>query len=290
MSLFEDFSPVTSRIVALARRLGLGGGLPRQIFQRASRLRLPFTPLPNPSASICWHAGPPLHRLPELPRGALSGPVQEDKADAHAMLVRVIEQRRQAVVSLDLRCITGIGGGEAEDEFTSLEDYAASGQCRQIRIISYQDFLRTLDRALPKLASGAPVLLRRATWRGERLFWAGEQHNAALACAIVYARRRGLEILIQAEICNYSVSTPGLDELDQRFHMLAMPVQAWSDPAFMGLLLDNQLPYSRLSLMGTSGAPECLLLPKQSAAASAFGEGLRLAGAPDVVAYLRGLS
>ena len=142
---------------------------------------------------------------------------------------------------------------------------------------------------LPKLASGAAVPLSCASWRGERLFWTGEQHNAALACAIVYARRRGLEMTIQADLSRYQISAPGLNALDQRFHMLAMPSQAWSDPAFMGLLLDGRLPYSRLSLLGTRSAAECLLLPKENAMASAFGEGLRLAGAPDVVDHLRRL-
>ena len=43
-------------------------------------------------------------------------------------------------------------------------------------------------------------------------------------------------------------------ELKQHYHVLAMPVQAWSDPAFMGVLLDNRLPYARLSLLRNPGA------------------------------------
>lgn len=289
MSLSPDPAAFSSRIIAFARRLGLGGKPTRQLFVAASRLRLPFAPLPQPSSSIWWHAGAPLHRLPELPRGALSGPVQEDKADAHAMLVRIVEQRRAPLAPLDLRDIDGLAGTPGSPAFDSLENFSASEHCRQIRIISYRDFLRTLDAALPKLASGAAVPLSCASWRGERLFWTGEQHNAALACAIVYARRRGLEMTIQADLSRYQISAPGLDALDQRFHMLAMPSQAWSDPAFMGLLLDGRLPYSRLSLLGTRSAAECLLLPKENTMASAFGEGLRLAGAPDVVDHLRRL-
>ena len=70
--------------------------------------------------------------------------------------------------------------------------------------------------------------------------------------------------------------------------MLAMPPQSWSDPHFMDLLLTG-LPYARLSLLRDPGAPEFLLLPKRNPDSAALGEGLRLAGAPDVVAYLRQL-
>ena len=49
------------------------------------------------------------------------------------------------------------------------------------------------------------------------------------------------------------------------------------------------LPYARLSLLRYPDAPEFLLLPKDSPEAHALGEGLRLAGAPDVIAYLEAL-
>ena len=93
MSLSEQPSTLSSRLGALAQRLGLIGRGQRQILERASQLRLPFSPLPQVRDSICWQDGPQLHRLIDLPRSALSGPVQEDKAQAHAMLVRVIEAR-----------------------------------------------------------------------------------------------------------------------------------------------------------------------------------------------------
>ena len=43
-------------------------------------------------------------------------------------------------------------------------------------------------------------------------------------------------------------------------------------------------------LLRTPGAPEFLLLPKQSPQASALGEGLRQAGAPDMLDYVRQLA
>ena len=92
MTLSEQPPSLSSRLTALAQRLGFIGRAPRQILERASHLHLPFVALPPLRESICWQDGPPLQRLAELPRGALSGPVQEDKAQAHAMLVRVIER------------------------------------------------------------------------------------------------------------------------------------------------------------------------------------------------------
>jgi hypothetical protein len=287
----QQSSTLSSRLTTLAQRLGLIGRAPRQILERASQLRLPFAALPAPRDSICWLEGPQLQRLVDLPRDALSGPVQEDKAQARAMLIRLVELEQQTIPSLDLRTIDGLCGGEPEQtRFTSFEQYAASEACRQVRIISYKDFIKTISLALPRFLASERISVRQASWRGARLFWAGEQHNEAFACAVAYARRRGLEITLPAELTRYRLSQDGLTQLQQHYHVQAMPAAAWSDPSFMGLLLDSGLPYSRLSLLRGEADAEFLLLPKHSAEAQALGEGLRLAGAPDGVSYLKQLA
>ena len=75
-----------------------------------------------------------------------------------------------------------------------------------------------------------------------------------LMLTTTFSKVSGLEVNLPAQLTRYRISQYGLDELKQQYHMLAMPVQAWSDPAFMGLLLDNHLPYARLSLLRTAGA------------------------------------
>lgn len=291
MSLSEQPATLSSRLAGLAQRLGLIGRVPRQILERASTLRLPFAPLPARRDSICWLDGPQLHRLVELPRDALSGPVQEDKAQARAVLMRIVEVHEQQLASFDLRRVDGLSSIEPEQtHFSSFEDYAASEHCRQVRIISYKDFIKTISLALPRFLAGEPIEIRQACWHGERVFWAGEHHSEAFACAVTYARRRELEVALPAQLSRYRLSDNGLTELQRCYHVLAMPGAAWSDPAFMSLLLDNGLPYARLSLLRTPGAAEFLLLPKHSAEATALGEGLRLAGAADVVAHMKTLA
>ncbi len=291
MSLSEQPVTLASRLSALAQRLGLIGRVPRHILERASRVRLPFQPLPPPHDSICWLEGPPLHRLVDLPRDALSGPVQEDKAQAHAILARIVELEQQTLDSFDLRQIDGLCACEPErSAYPSFERYAASEHCRKVRIISYKDFIKTISLAVPGFLAGETIDLRQASWHGERIFWAGDLNGDAFACAVAYARRRGLETTLPAEIQRYRLSPLGLSQLQRHYHVLAMPAAAWSDPAFMGLLLDNRLPYARLSLLRSAGAVEPLLLPKLSPEATALGEGLRLAGAPDVVSYLQALA
>lgn len=266
-----------SRLGSLAQRLGFDRRPERRIRDAASRLSLPFRYLPLPSETIWWRDGPPLHRLPELPRGALSGPVQEDKEAAHAMLVRLVERELVAEPRLDLRRIDGLlGSHPISSRDTRLEDYA--DHCRKVRIISFRDFEKVLEGALP---DAGPLPLRQASWRGERLFWAGEQAEM-LACLVVYARRRELEVLRPALIERFRLSPEGVADLQQHFHALAMPFEAWSDPAFMALLLDSQLPYSRLKLFQSTQLPDFLLLPKQHLKADALGQGLRLAGAPEL--------
>ncbi|MDX1724298.1 MAG: DUF6685 family protein [Pseudomonas sp.] len=291
MSLFDPPSSLSSRFAALIQRLGRSGRAPRLILERASRLQLPFNAMPVTRDSICWLEGPPLQRLVELPRGALSGPVQEDKAQAHAVLIKIVEVQQQQLASFDLRLVDGLSScAPGQTHCTSFEDYAASEACRQVRIISYKDFVKTISQALPRFLADEPISLRQASWHGDRVFWAGEQHGEAFACAVAYARRRELEIALPAELSRYRLNSSGLTELQQRYHVLAMPGAAWSAPAFMSLLLDTGLPYARLSLLRTPDAPEFLLLPKHSAEATALGEGLRLAGAPDVVLYLQELA
>jgi hypothetical protein len=282
---------MTARLATLAQRLGFTGRASRQILDRASTLRLPFQALPPAAESIWWQAAPPLHRLVDLPRDALSGPVQEDKAQAHAVLARLVEQQHASLEVFDLRQINGLCcSGDNLAPYASLEEFAGSPACKGIRIISYKDFLRTISLALPRFLAGEPINLRQASWQGERIYWNGDQHIEAFACAIAYARLRGLEISLPAELTRYRLNPAGIAELQQRYHMLAMPVQAWIDPAFMALLLDNGLPYARLSLLRKPGAPEFLLLPKADSAARALGEGLRLAGAADGVSYLQQLA
>lgn len=291
MSLSESPTSIASRLSALAQRLGLGGRVPRMVFERARSLRLPFRVLPEPVPSIWWQAGPPLHRLVDLPRDALSGPVQEDKAAARGVLMGVVERHTEHLDDFDLRRIDGLCSPppSLDSNLTSFEELTACPLGRCARIISYKDFLKTISHAMPRFLAAEAVELRQASWYGERLFWAGEQHGEEFACAIAYARLRGLEVTLPAELTRYRLSASGLAELRRRYHMTAMPVQAWSEPAFMSLLLDNGLPYARLSLLRYPDAPEFLLLPKDSPEAHALGEGLRLAGAPDVIAYLEAL-
>lgn len=290
MSLSEPSAPLSSRLATLLGRLGMAGRQARHILQRASQLQLPFQTLPGHPDSISWQAGPPLQRLADLPRSALSGPVQEDKAAAHAALSRIVTLQQYSLDEVDLRHIDGINAAEsAYLQARSFEDYLASKPQRNVRIISYKDFLRAVCLPLPHFLQGEPIQLLRADWRGERLFWAGEQQLEAFISAVAYARRRELPVLLPARLAHYHIDDLALEQLQLHYHMLAMPAQAWSDPAFMGLLLDTGLPYARLSLRDASGGPEALLLPRNQPLANALGEGLRLAGAADVVEHLHRL-
>lgn len=290
MSQSEPIPSVMSRLARFAQHLGLTGKPPRQTLEHARQIRLPFTPLAEPEPSIFWNDGPCLQRVVNLPRSALSGPVQEDKAKAHAALTRLVRKEVSRYPSLDLRQIDGISGQSADGlAYATFEAFAATPACRQLRVISYKDFVRTLGTALPGFDQREPIELRQASWLGDRLYWAGEHHVEAFACAIAYARLRGLEVLLPCELADYRLDSTGLQALDAEYHALAMPAQAWSDRDFMRLLLDTKVPYARLQLLRNSENSELLLLDKSNNAANALGEGLKLAGAPDVVRYLRDL-
>ncbi|MFV3370147.1 DUF6685 family protein [Pseudomonas sp. NY15435] len=278
---------VTSRLAALAQRLGIGSADGRNVAERSRSLSLPFSPLPDWPAGLGWHSGPPLYRLIDLPRGALSGPVQEDKARIHAVLKRLVASHREDHPAVDLRSIDGLCCRSLLDSpLAGLEELSNCEQCRKVRIISYNDFTKVLGVALPGFERKAQLQLRSAGWHGPRLFWDDDNHPCELANAVVYARRRGLEITLPASIQRFELQASVLDELERGFHMLAMPARAWSDAAFMELLLETGMPYARFGLFN-SETPESLLLPRDHSQSDAFGQGLRIAGAPDVIAYLR---
>lgn len=290
MNLPEPMPPVTSRIVKFAQRFGLTGKSSRQVLEHASRIRLPFAPLSEPAPSIFWHDGPCLQRFVDLPRSALSGPIQEDKASARAALTQLVRQERSTYPALDLRQVDGLGGHSADgSSYPTFEAFAATPACRQLRIISYKDFVRTITTALPDFQSQSPIELRQASWLGERIFWTGEHHCEAFACAIAYARLRGLEVSLPCELTDYRLDIEGLNALERGYHAVTMPAQAWNDREFMGLLLEAKIPYARLTLLRNAHNSELLLLDKRQPAANALGEGLKLAGAPDMVRYLRDL-
>src|SRR5690554_7344245 len=98
---------LASRLSSLAGQLGLSGKAARRMLDRARQLSLPFQPIPLPTLSIWWQLGPQLDRLVDLPRGALSGPVQEDKAGADAVLAGLLEVTHSQVPALDPREIDG---------------------------------------------------------------------------------------------------------------------------------------------------------------------------------------
>jgi len=172
---------------------------------------------------------------------------------------------------------------------STFEAFASTAACRQVRIISYKDFARALGTALPGFDTGATIELRQASWLGERLYWAGDHHLEAFASAVAYARLRGLEVSLPANVTEYRLDRPGLHALDADYHAVTMPAQAWSDREFMALLLDSHVPYARLTLLRDTSNSELLLLERRDPTANAIGEGLKLAGAPDLIRYLRDL-
>lgn len=216
MSLPEPMPLVTSRIARFAQRLGLTGRSPRQILEHASQIRLPFAPLGEPAPSIFWNDGPCLQRFVDLPRSALSGPIQEDKAHARAALMRLVRQEQSSHRAIDLRQIDGLGGQSADGRtYPTFEALAATPACRQLRVISYKDFVRTLTTALPDFLARTPIELRQASWLGERIYWSGEHHAEAFACAIAYARLRGLEVSLPCELTDYRLDAGGLHALER---------------------------------------------------------------------------
>lgn len=248
----------------------------------AQRVKLPFAGIEVPSLSIGWKSNLYFQHLYDLPRSALSGPVQGDKEEAHALLAKLVTKVIDTEHVIDLRDIYGVSESlPGIETLQTLENLAASEQCRHIRIISYRDFEKTITQAIPYFLSEKSINLRQANWLGAHLFWADEKHSHAFACAVVYARRRGLALPKHTYISRYSLNIEVLQTIQKNYHVLIMPAQAWSDREFMAILLDSGSPYARLALTKGPTPTEVLLLPKHKQLSDNLGKGLRLAGAYD---------
>ena len=87
---------LSNLFAVLARSVGIGRSSSAQLQEQAARLRLPFAPLPEIVDSIWWQDGPPLQRLADLPRGALSDET------ARPALRRAIAEADLGVTGVDL--------------------------------------------------------------------------------------------------------------------------------------------------------------------------------------------
>lgn len=282
-------SPFRARLKALLQRCGLGQRVATADILQACTLGLPNVPETS-SDSICWQQPLPLYRLHALTRGSLSGPVQDDKNLALSALAPLVSTQVTRFAQFDLRQIDGFAQmlGSALP-FSSFEDFSASEYCKHIRIISYKDFEKALDTALPKFRTAQPIALLQANWRGDRFFWAGEEHAIELACALAYARRRELQITLPATVTRYQLNPEAVCKFAQHYHALGIANTAWSNPEFISLLIDSHVPYSRLQTNNAALTPDLLLLPRQNKASEALGHSLLKAGATDILAYLQTL-
>ena len=279
------------QVTRLVQRFGLGQVDPTSLKQTASQLALPPVTLHTHTDSIVWQDGLPLHQLPHLPRNALCGPVQEDKECAFNALTRLIDCDTESLAALDLREIDGISIVlDLPETATSMEQAAAAPCHRHVRLISFKDFQGALVKAVPEPRSAHPIELVSASWRGPRLFWRGQSHAAELIGAVVYARRRELVYMVPANITRYSLNQQAVDALRNSHDVLAIARDSWSDSRFTTLLVEYQVPYSRLPLPTALGNLDLLLLPRDSEVAQALATGLRRAGAVDVMSYLSDLN
>lgn len=259
--------------------------------QVANKVQLDFPELELPELSIHWKQNLNLQHLVNLPRNALSGPVQEDKAAAHTFLKDIVTTEEYRLSMFDLRDIHGINLNLSQAlQYKSLEDISGSELCRDIRIISMRDFDKILDKAIPEFKQSKAVQLLSASWLGLHYFWAPELRSLELTCAIVYARRRELALNKPVQVNRVVLNKPELVILQQHYHVLAMPENAWNENSFMRYLVDYRVPYARLPLLRGSHPIEVLLLPRHEILSDTLGQGLRKAGAQDATEFLIKLS
>ncbi|NLD15724.1 MAG: hypothetical protein GX665_11675 [Gammaproteobacteria bacterium] len=248
------------------------------------RLRLRFPHPEKPAPSIHWKHVLHLQQLVNLPSNALSGPVQEDKAQAYRYLKQIVSIESCALDSYDLRQLYGLNHTQdALLQYDSWEALSQAPQCKQVRIISIRDFNRTLSEAL---GSNQHAELISTAWMPDHFYWASTDNSCQLASALVYARRRELPVNLPAHLHQIRINVLAVRELQQHYHMLGVPAEAWMDPDFMSFLTGHKTPYARFSMLNGPEAVQIILLPRDNPQSHTFGLGLLLAGAREITELL----
>lgn len=257
--------------------------------QVENSVKLDFPALDLPTPSIHWNKNPHLLNLANLPHRALSGPVQEDKADAHALLKNVVKIETYKLSHFDLCDLYGFNSTAPElMAHENFDKLSSSDACRCIRIISMRDFEKVLNEAIPHFKKTPEVKLLTSDIMGPKYFWQSEDNITSLVCAIVYARRRGIPLTVSASVSKATISRDALRFLSDFYHVLAMPASSWSDKVFMRYLIDFPVPYVRLPISRSETPVEVLLLPRNNDNANTLGNGLLACGAQDAAKFLLG--
>lgn len=253
------------------------------------RLRLTF-PVPTmPPASIHWQHSLHLHQLANLPANALSGPVQEDKAEAYQYLNKIVSLETSSLDSYDLRNLYGLNHDlEQLLDHDCWNSMALSQPCRTVRIISIRDFNRTLESAI---GNDATIELLSTAWEPDKHYANCTQGTGCkLLAALVYARRREVPVMRPVTLSQTQVNALPVQELHKHYHTLAMPDTAWTDPVFMNYLVSHKTPYVRLGLPLGQQQLQIILLPRNNPHSDTFGTGLLKAGAHELSSFLLKLS
>lgn len=249
---------------------------------RALNLEYPAISLPEPS--IHWCQTLHLHQLANLPTNALYGPVQEDKAEAYRFLSKTVSIEMQPIRSFDMRGLHGLNHeNEALLAHDSWEAMAQSEQCRHVRIISMNDFNRTLAVAIGKNQN---IDLLSTAWEASKVYWADTQNSAELIAALVYARRREVPVNLPVHLYRIRTHQAAIRELKKHYHSLVVPVAAWSDPVFMDYLTTYRIPYVHLPICLGRQSAQTILLPRNNINSNTFGAALQQAGARDIADFL----
>ncbi|KUM34007.1 hypothetical protein [Pseudomonas sp. EpS/L25] len=265
----------------------------RRIQRCLERLADAFTPIPPPRESLWWDDGHPLQLLLGLPRAALSGPTQEIKSTAHALLSQLVVAETLQSSSFDLRALDGLCHRPQEqipDDVVHLEELAALPAAReQVRIIGYRDFQAALYRTLPTLSAEHPLKLRQANWRGQRFFLDNDAATTlAFASIVAYARIRGIAVEVPVQVQQLRLEAAAIERLHEAFTLYALPNAVWNHPDFIQVLLGLKLDYARLPMAAPGQDLEWLLLPNAVASTRILAETLERLGAAEVISYLRG--
>lgn len=277
------------RLTTKLTRRGQSGSFYKQLEEAVD---LPYTPLFTPKFDVFLPRCIAIQRLIQLPSNGLSGPVQQDKEQAYNYLKNIVTTTIIENPQFNIAAFDGINCPPVIPEHVnSLQDFSKSFYCRDARILSYKDFEAALKLCF--VDKYTPITVEQVGWLNDSYFW-NARPNASLAhfvCAQNYAHLRKLDTTVPVVIQQHSINSVALSQLKASYHIMSMPHETWSHPAFMSFLIKCELPYARLAI---SRAPypyiEWLLLPRNHSQSNLLAESLLEAGAPDVMTYLQNFS
>ncbi|HET7228974.1 MAG TPA: DUF6685 family protein [Longimicrobium sp.] len=232
--------------------------------------------------SIFYHEGFEPHRFSAVELSNL-GPHDPEWQHVWGVLRNdlkelIIWECDEAVQSVRLLDIDGVGASKSRGPWKSVEEFGRSYGCEHIPRTTESDFAANVGHSFPH--SKAPFDFWHAWWN-RRMYWMNDDGSHHAASAYVQAREQGLEFSIPSRVTRLRIDVIRARRITNRFH--AFVVENRTADALFHVLWPFAVPYQSARYAPAGERLTLLFFPRRSRRASFAAKTIQEFGSPRAV-------